>query len=167
MFIFVFHLGYVRSIPADRCKIQRSNEYSKYYQNEEQKLAQAKVIHAQGVDLAYLQTGISSVFLGFEFRKSVFFWVLGIGTAFFGLINKCCILKYFIFSKIFLLGPVLLIRCFSKDRSSLILYHASLLLNELRLRRVFFRVLLLGKHLLGFLLVTKYFFGSFRNTQLR
>ena len=34
---------------------------------------------AQGVDLAYLQTGISGVFLGFEFQESVFF--LGMVTA--------------------------------------------------------------------------------------
>ena len=46
---------------------------------------------SQGVDLAYLQTGISGVlFLGFEFPKSVFF----LGTChrcciFFGSLNKC------------------------------------------------------------------------------
>ena len=63
---------------------------------------------AQGVDLACLQTGISRVFLGFEFQKMfVFFWVLVTSAVFFGLLNKCCILiKCFIFLTVFL-GPVL------------------------------------------------------------
>ena len=35
------------------------------------------IVGPQGVELAYLQTGISGVFFGgFVFRKSVFFWVL-------------------------------------------------------------------------------------------
>ena len=37
----------------------------------------------QGVELAYLQTGISGVFLGFEFRKSVFLGVLLAAAVFF------------------------------------------------------------------------------------
>ena len=42
-------------------------------------------VHTQGVDLAYLPTGISGVFLGcFEFGKSVFFWVLVIAAVFLG-----------------------------------------------------------------------------------
>ena len=40
------------------------------------------------MDLAYLQTGISGAFcLGFEFRKSVFFWVLVIGVVFFWVVK--------------------------------------------------------------------------------
>ena len=66
--------------------------------------------------------------------------------------------EFYIFQSIFW-GSVLFIRCFSKHRSSLISYHASLLLNESRLRKVFFRVLLFGKYFLGFLLVAMYFLG--------
>ena len=36
-----------------------------------------------------------SNFGGFEFRKSVFFWVLVKAAVFFGLSNKCCIFKCF------------------------------------------------------------------------
>ena len=56
---------------------------------------------------------------------------------------------------------------FSKHSSSLLSYHASLLPNESSLRRVFSRGLLYGKYFLGFLSVSKYFFGSFINNQLR
>ena len=66
----------------------------------------------------------------------IFGGVLFIGTVFFGLLSKCCILKYFIFSTVFF-GSSLFIRYFSKHSSSLISYHTSLLLNELCLRRVF------------------------------
>ena len=55
-----------------------------------------------------------SIFLGFEFRKSVFFLVLIIGTVFFRYwslmlyffewLNKRCILKCFIFSTVFFLS---------------------------------------------------------------
>ena len=43
-----------------------------------------------------------SIFLGFEFRKSVFFWVLLTAAVFFGLLDKCCIFKCFIFLTVFL-----------------------------------------------------------------
>ena len=39
--------------------------------------------------------------LGFEFRESVFFWVLVTAAVFFGLLTKSCILKCFIFSTVF------------------------------------------------------------------
>ena len=51
--------------------------------------------------MAYLQTGISGVFLGFEFQESVFFWVLVTAAVFFWLFNKSYILKCFKFSKVF------------------------------------------------------------------
>ena len=39
-----------------------------------------------------------SIFLGFESRMSVFFWVLVTDAVFFfGLLNNCCISEYFIF----------------------------------------------------------------------
>ena len=42
-----------------------------------------------------------SNFLGFEFRKFVFFGYWSQLLYFFGLLNKCCILKYFIFLTVF------------------------------------------------------------------
>ena len=42
-----------------------------------------------------------SILLGFEFRKFVFFWVLVTDAVFFRLLNKCCILKCFIFLTVF------------------------------------------------------------------
>ena len=48
-----------------------------------------------GVDLEYLQTGISGVFFGvFEFGKSVFFWVPVTAVVFWGLLNKLSV-SYF------------------------------------------------------------------------
>ena len=41
-----------------------------------------------------------SIFWGFEFRKSVFFWVLHMDVVFFGLLDKCYIFKCFIFLKV-------------------------------------------------------------------
>ena len=42
-----------------------------------------------------------STFWGFEFRKSVFIWVLVTAAVFFWLLNKSCISKYFIFLIVF------------------------------------------------------------------
>ena len=44
-----------------------------------------------------------SIFLGFEFRKSVFSWVLLTAAVFFlgWLLDKCCIFKCFIFLTVF------------------------------------------------------------------
>ena len=41
-----------------------------------------------------------SIFLGFEFRKSVLFGVLLTAAAFLGLLDKCCIFKCFRFLKV-------------------------------------------------------------------
>ena len=41
--------------------------------------------------------GSAEYFLGFEFRKSVFFGVLLRAAVFLGLLDKCCIFKCFIF----------------------------------------------------------------------
>ena len=78
---------------------------------------------SQGVDLVYLQTGIGwpEYFLGFEFGESVFFWGLITAAVFFGLSNKSCILKCFLFSKIFF--------GFSYIHQVLQLNHGSLLLS--------------------------------------
>ena len=61
-----------------------------------------------GVGLAYLQTGMSRVFfLGFEFRKFVFLgYCVTAAVFFFGLLDKCCIFKCFVFLTVFL-GAVL------------------------------------------------------------
>ena len=48
--------------------------------------------------------GSAEYFLGFEFRKSVFFWVLLRAAVFFGLLDKCCIFKCFIFLTVFFLA---------------------------------------------------------------
>ena len=42
----------------------------------------SKAVYAKGVDVGYLLTGISGVFLGLEFPKSVFLWVLVTATVF-------------------------------------------------------------------------------------
>ena len=50
------------------------------------------------------------------------------------------------------------------------LYYYHIMLDFCEMNSVFegiFKVLLFGKYFLGFLLVAKYFFGSFRKTQLR
>ena len=69
----------------------------------------------------YTDRDQQSIFLGFEFQKSVFFWVLVIAAIFFGFSNKCCIFKCFMSSTLFL-GPILFTKYFSKD-SSYIYYH--------------------------------------------
>ena len=51
--------------------------------------------------------------MGFEFRESVSFWVLFIAAVVFWVVKKSCILKCFIFSTVFFLGPVLFTKCFS------------------------------------------------------
>ena len=76
----------------------------------------------QGVDLVYLQTGISGVFLGFEFRKSVFFWYWSDLLYFLGCQTNAVVFKCFTFSTVFL-GPVLFTRYFSKHSSSLLSSH--------------------------------------------
>ena len=48
-----------------------------------------------------------SIFLGFEFQKSAFFWVLLTVAVCFGLLDKCCIFKCSIFLTVFFGGPVL------------------------------------------------------------
>ena len=53
--------------------------------------------------------GSLEYFLGFEFRESVFFCVLVTAAVFFGLLNKGCFFKCFIFSTVFS-GPVLFTR---------------------------------------------------------
>ena len=42
-----------------------------------------------------------SIFGGFEFRKSVFFWVLLRAAVFSVLLDKCCIFKCFMFLTVF------------------------------------------------------------------
>ena len=57
----------------------------------------------QGVDVAYLQTGISRVFLGVLNLKILYFFGYWSQLLyFFGLLNKSCILKCFIFSTVFI-----------------------------------------------------------------
>ena len=47
---------------------------------------------AQGGELSiFTDRDQRSIFLGFEFRKSVFFWVFATVAVFFGSLNKCCI----------------------------------------------------------------------------
>ena len=43
----------------------------------------------QGVDLAYLQTGIRGVFFWVLNFENLYFWVLATAAAFFGSLNKC------------------------------------------------------------------------------
>ena len=57
------------------------------------------VRRSKGVDLT--DRDQRSIFLGFEFRESVFFGYWSQILYFLGLLNKSCILNYFIFSKEF------------------------------------------------------------------
>ena len=60
------------------------------------------LIEPQGVDLAYLQTGISGVFCWvLNFQNLYFFGYWSQLLYFFGLLNKSCILKCFIFQQYF------------------------------------------------------------------
>ena len=67
--------------------------------------------------------GSAEYFLGFEFRKSIFLGVLLTAAVFFGLLDKCCIFKCFIFLTVFL-GPVLCTLYFSNHGSPLLSYRA-------------------------------------------
>ena len=80
-----------------------------------------------GVDLAYIQTGISGVFFcvlnfenlyffGYWSKLLYFFFFWGGGGV---CQNKCCIFKYFTYSTVFS-GPNLFTRYFSKHISSLL-----------------------------------------------
>ena len=64
------------------------------------------------MDLAYIQTGISGVSLGFECQKSVFFFGGGGG---------CQINAVFLCVQQYVSGPVLFTKYFSKHSSSLLL----------------------------------------------
>ena len=53
---------------------------------------------SQGMDLAYLQTGIRGVFFWvLNFENLIFWGVLVTAAVFLGLLDKCCIFKCFIF----------------------------------------------------------------------
>ena len=86
---------------------------------------------------------------------------------FLGQLNKCCIFKGFIFSTVYLLGQF-----YSPDTSvNTVLHHYHVMLSFCQTNRVlggyFFGGCFSAGIFLGLLSVTKYFFGSFRNTQLR
>ena len=94
--------------------------------------------------------GSAEYFSNFEFREFVPFWLL----------NKSCILKCFILSKVF----------FNSPGASVImgLHYYHMMLEFRQMNSVFdsiFRVLLFGKYFFGFF-SGKVFFGSFRNIQL-
>ena len=93
-----------------------------------------------------------SIFFGFEFRESVRF----------GLLNKICILKCFILSKVFL-GPVLFTRCFNNHGSPLLSHDAWVSRNEKCIWGHFLGFCF-SESLFGFSVSGKVFFGSFRNT---
>ena len=67
---------------------------------------------------------LRSIFLGFEFQEPIFFGYWSQLLYFWGLLNKSCILKCFIFSNSIVLGLVLFIRYFSNHGSPLLSYHA-------------------------------------------
>ena len=119
------------------------------------------------MDLAYLQTGISGVFFWvLNFENLYFFGYWSQLLYFFGLLNKSCILKCFIFSTVFFC-----VQFYSPGVSMIMgLHYYRIMLDFCEMNsvlRVFFRVLLFGKYFLGFSVSGKVFFGSFRNTQLR
>ena len=122
------------------------------------------------LQIATYQTnpGISRVlFWVLNFENLYFFGYWSQLLYFFGLSDKSCILKYFIFSTVFF-G----FQFYSPSASIIMgLHYYHIMLDFCEMNSVFegiFWVLLFGKYFLrGFLLVAKYFLGSFRNTQLR
>ena len=82
-----------------------------------------------GVDLVYLQTGISRVFFfWFESRMSIKFYGTGHRCCIFGLLND--VLLSVLYFKQYFWCPVISIRYFSEHSSSLLSYLAKHLLNK-------------------------------------
>ena len=103
-----------------------------------------------------LQTSMSRVFLGFSISKICFFGGTGHSCCIFGLLNKSCIWKCFIFSTVFFWVQ------FYSPGASIIMgpYYYRIMHDFCEMNSVFegiFRVLLLESIFLGFLLVAKYF----------
>ena len=106
------------------------------------------------------------ILLGFEFRESVFFWVLVTAAVFFGLLNKSCILKCFIFSTEFFW-----VQCYSPSASIIMdLHYYHIVLDFCEMNNVsegIFGFCFSESSFWRFSVSGKVFFGSFRNTQLR
>ena len=100
-----------------------------------------------------------SIFLGFEFQESAFFWVLLTVAVFFGLLDKCCIFKCSIFLTVFF-G----VQFYAPGTSVItVLHYYRIVLNfcnEQGFWRVLFRVLLFGKYFMGCSVSGKVFFGG-------
>ena len=117
--------------------------------------------------MAYLQTGISGVYFWVLNFQNLYFLASGHSCCIFGLLNKNCILKCFIFSIVFL-G----VQFYSRGSSIIMgLHYCHIMLDFCERNSVFegiFRVLLIEKYFWGFSVGGKTIsFGSFRNTQLR
>ena len=56
---------------------------------------------SQGMDLAYIKTGISGVFFGVLNFENLYFWGTGHSCCIFGFSNKYCIFKRFMSSTVF------------------------------------------------------------------
>ena len=111
------------------------------------------------MDLAYLQTGISGVFWGvLNFENLYFVEYLSPLLYFFGLLNKTCILKCFIFSTVFFW-----VQFYSPGASMIMgLHYYHIMLDFCELNSVFkgiFSVLLFGKYFLEFSVSGKVFLG--------
>ena len=94
--------------------------------------------------------------MGFEFQESVFFLGAGHSCCVFGLLNKSCILKCFIFSTVFFW-----VRFYSPGASIIMGLHYYHVLDFCEMNSVFeciFRVLLFGKYFFGFSVSGKVFF---------
>ena len=122
---------------------------------------------AQGVDLAYIQAGISGVL----------FWVLNFENLYFlGTGHSCCIFMGSQINDIFL-SVLCLERYFyaqfyspgTSANTALHYYHLVVNFRKINcvLRGYFLEFHFSESIFLGFLSVAKYFLGLFRNTQLR
>ena len=85
------------------------------------------------MDLAYLQSGISEVFFWVLNFENLYFWgVLLTAAVFFGLFDKCCIFKCFIF-----LTVLFLVQFYAPGTSVItVLHYYHILLNFCQMNSV-------------------------------
>ena len=102
----------------------------------------------QGWTWHIYRQGSAEYFGGFEFRESVFFWVLITAAVFLGLLNKSCILKCFISSTVLFRSTF--IHEVLQSWVSIIIISCLTFEKWIVFLRVFLRVLLFGKYFFWF-----------------
>ena len=113
------------------------------------------------MDLSYLQTGISGVFFWvLNFENLYFFGYWSQLLYFFGLLNKCCILKCFIFLTVFF-GSSFMYQVLQLSLFFIIIISClTFAIRCIVISESIFRVLLFRKYFLGFSVSGKVFWGS-------